>query len=117
MLVQIRPGTDGALALGLAHLLIARGAVDAAFVRAHVFGYREFVEMVREYDPDRVSDITDVPVTAIERLADWIATIAPLSICAGFGMQRYTNSAQTMRSLIALLALTGNIGKPGAGWI
>ena len=32
-------------------------------------------------------------------------------------MQRYTNSAQTMRALIALLALTGNIGKPGAGWI
>jgi anaerobic selenocysteine-containing dehydrogenase len=117
MLVQIRPGTDGALALGLAHLLIARGAVDDAFVRAHVHGYREFVEMVREYDPDRVSDITDVPIKAIERLADLLATVSPLSICAGFGMQRYTNSAQTMRSLIALLALTGNIGKPGAGWI
>jgi anaerobic selenocysteine-containing dehydrogenase len=117
MLVQIRPGTDGALALGIAHLLIARGAVDDAFIRSHVLGYRQFAEMVREYDPDRVAEITDVPLKAIERLADLIATVAPLSICAGFGMQRYTNSAQTMRSLIALLALTGNIGKPGAGWI
>jgi anaerobic selenocysteine-containing dehydrogenase len=117
LLVQIRPGTDGALALGLAHLLIARGAVDDDFVRRHVVGYRQYAEMVRKYDPDRVSDITDVPLKAIERLAELVATVAPLSICAGFGMQRYTNSAQTMRSLIALLALTGNIGKPGAGWI
>jgi anaerobic selenocysteine-containing dehydrogenase len=58
-----------------------------------------------------------VPVEVIERLADLIASITPLSVCAGFGMQRYTNSAQTMRALITLLALTGNIGKPGAGWI
>jgi anaerobic selenocysteine-containing dehydrogenase len=117
LLVQIRPGTDGALALGLAHLLIARGAVNDEFIRAHVLGYRRFAEMVREYDPDRVRDLIDVPIDVIERLAGLLATIAPLSICAGFGMQRYTNSAQTMRSLIALLALTGNIGKPGAGWI
>ena len=58
-----------------------------------------------------------MPVEVIERLAEMIGSITPLSICAGFGMQRYTNSAQTMRALIALLALTGNIGKPGAGWI
>jgi anaerobic selenocysteine-containing dehydrogenase len=117
LLVQIRPGTDGALALGLAYLLIARRSIDDAFIRDHVHGYREFAAMVRGYPPDRVAEITDVPVKVIERLADLIGSIAPLSICAGFGMQRYTNSAQTMRALIALLALTGNIGKPGAGWI
>ena len=117
LLVQIRPGTDGALALGIAHLLIARRSIDDAFIRDHVHGYREFAAMVRDYPPDRVADITDVPVEVVERLADLIGSITPLSICAGFGMQRYTNSAQTMRSLIALLALTGNIGKPGAGWI
>jgi anaerobic selenocysteine-containing dehydrogenase len=117
LLVQIRPGTDGALALGIAHLLIARRSIDEAFIRDHVHGYREFAEMVRDYPPDRVAEITDVPVEVIERLADLIASITPLSVCAGFGMQRYTNSAQTMRALITLLALTGNIGKPGAGWI
>ena len=117
LLIQIRPGTDGALALGIAHLLIARRSIDEAFVRQHVHGYREFAEMVREYPPDRVAEITDVPVHFIETLAEMMGTTEPVSICAGFGMQRYTNSAQTMRSLIALLALTGNIGKPGAGWI
>jgi len=117
LLVQIKPGTDGALALGIAHLLIARRTVDDAFIRAHLHGFDEFARMVRDYPPDRVAEITDVPVEVIERLAKMIGSIAPLSICAGFGMQRYTNSAQTMRALIALLALTGNIGKPGAGWI
>ena len=117
LLVQIRPGTDGALALGIAHLLIARRSIDDAFVRNHVHGYQEFAAMVRDYPPDDVAEITDVPVEVIERLTDLIGSITPLSICAGFGMQRYTNSAQTMRALIALVALTGNIGKPGAGWI
>jgi len=117
LLVQIRPGTDGALALGIAHLLIARKETDDAFIRDHVHGFQEFAAMVRDWPPDRVAEITDVPVSVIERLAEMIGSIAPFSICAGFGMQRYTNSAQTMRALIALLALTGNIGKPGAGWI
>jgi anaerobic selenocysteine-containing dehydrogenase len=53
----------------------------------------------------------------IERLAAAIGTVAPVTICAGFGMQRYTNSGQAMRAIIALLALTGNIGRPGAGWV
>jgi anaerobic selenocysteine-containing dehydrogenase len=117
LLVQIRPGTDGALALGIAHLLIARRWVDEAFIQQHVHGFQEFASMVRDFAPDKVAEITDVPVESISRLADLIHTSPPVSICAGFGMQRYTNAAQTMRSLIALLAITGNLGKPGAGWI
>jgi anaerobic selenocysteine-containing dehydrogenase len=46
-----------------------------------------------------------------------MGTIGPMTINAGFGMQRYTNSGQTMRAIIALAAITGNIGKPGGGWI
>ncbi len=117
LLVQIRPGTDGALALGIAHLLIKGSALDEAFVREHVHGFDQYAAMAADYPPDRVAEITDVPVEIIHRLANLIGSISPLTICAGFGMQRYTNSAQTMRSLIALLALTGNLGKPGAGWV
>ena len=60
--------------------------------------------------------MTDVPSEYIEQLAALFA-IHPATICAGFGLQRYTNGGQTMRALIALLAVTGNIGRPGAGWI
>ena len=117
LLVQIRPGTDGALALGIAHLLISNSALDEVFIHEHVYGFDEYAAMVADYPPDRVAEITDVPVDIIHRLTGLIGSIAPLTICAGFGMQRYTNSAQTMRSLIALLAITGNLGKVGAGWI
>jgi anaerobic selenocysteine-containing dehydrogenase len=117
LLVQIRPGTDGALALAIAHLLISGAALDEAFIRNHVHGFDEFAGLAAEYPPDRVAEITDVPVEIIHRLAGLVGSITPLTICAGFGMQRYTNSAQTMRSLISLLALTGNLGKAGAGWI
>jgi anaerobic selenocysteine-containing dehydrogenase len=117
LLVQLRPGTDGALALGIAHLLIEMGAVDGDFIGANIVGYEAFAAMAAEYPPDRVAEITDVPEEILHRLAALFGTVAPLTICAGFGMQRYTNSAQTMRALIALLAITGNLGKPGAGWV
>ena len=117
LLLRILPGTDGALALGVAHLLVARGMVDHPFIERHVAGFEPFRELLGDYPPRRVAEITGLPVEAIERLAADVGGIAPLTICAGFGMQRYTNSAQTMRSLLALLAITGNLGKPGAGWV
>lgn len=117
LLLQPRPGSDGALALGVAHLLIRNGAVDGQFVAQHVAGFDEYAAMVNQYTPARVADITGVPKEFIHRLAEAIGCVSPVSICAGFGMQRYSNSGQTMRALITLLAITGNIGKPGAGWV
>jgi anaerobic selenocysteine-containing dehydrogenase len=116
-LLQIRPGTDGALALGLARQIIVNGQIDRAFIDGHVLGFEEFAAMVEDYTPDSVAAITGIPEEEILRLATDLGTIAPATLCAGFGMQRYTNSTQTMRALIALLALTGNLGKPGAGWV
>ncbi len=116
LLIQPRPGSDGALALGIAHLLIRQDRIDHAFIERHVLGFPEFSRMVEEFTPERAAELTDVSVKYIERLADCLGTIKPATICAGFGMQRYTNGGQTMRAMIALLAITGNIGKPGAGW-
>ncbi len=117
MLIQPRPGTDAALALAVAHVLVKNGHVDCEFVDRHVLGFDEFERSIADFTPGRAAAITDVPELYIERFADLIGTIKPATINAGFGMQRYTNSGQTMRALIALLALTGNVGKPGAGWI
>jgi len=70
--------------------------------------------MVSKLDLTALADITEVPASTIEELARLIGTVQPLTIVPGFGMQRYTNSGQTMRALLALIALTGQIGKPGA---
>lgn len=116
LLIQPRPGSDGALALGVAHLLLKRNHVDTPFIERHVFGFHEFCALAEDFTPERAAELSDVPVTHIERLADCFGSIRPATICAGFGMQRYTNSGQTMRAMIALIAITGNIGYPGAGW-
>lgn len=116
LLVQPRPGTDGALALAIAHLLIQSGRVDRTFIDRHVVGYAELEASVRDFTPEKASEVTEVPVKAIHRLAEHFGTVRPMTINTGFGMQRYSNSGQTMRAILALLAITGNIGKPGAGW-
>jgi anaerobic selenocysteine-containing dehydrogenase len=115
-LIQPRPGTDGALALALAHVLIKRDRIDHEFIDRHVLGFAEFKERAHSFTPERAAALCDVPASSIERLAEYLGTVKPATICAGFGMQRYTNSGQTMRCMIALLALTGNLGFPGAGW-
>jgi anaerobic selenocysteine-containing dehydrogenase len=117
LLIQPRPGTDGALALAIAGLLIRENRIDHRFIEEHVYGFPEFAELVAAWTPERSSGVCDVPVNYIYRFAEVIGSGVPVTINAGFGMQRYTNSGQAMRAIIALLAITGNIGRPGAGWI
>jgi len=117
LLIQPRPGTDGALALALGHTLIKEGFVEQTFIDSYVLGFEDYRESVLQFTPERAEKITDIPLKHIYRLAENIGTIKPVTINTGFGMQRYTNSGQTMRAILALLAITGNIGKPGAGWI
>jgi anaerobic selenocysteine-containing dehydrogenase len=117
LLIQPRPGTDGALALAIAGLLIREDRIDHRFIEEHIHGFPEFAELAAAWTPERSSGVCDVPVNYIYRFADVIGSGVPVTINAGFGMQRYTNSGQAMRAIIALLAITGNIGRPGAGWI
>jgi len=117
LFLRPRPGTDAAIALAVAHRLIERGWVDEPFVRDHVHGFEAFRDGVRERTPAWAAGVAGVPEAQIERLAELLGTMRPATINAGFGMQRYTNSGQTLRAMISLLALTGNVGKPGAGWI
>ncbi|MGD8395009.1 MAG: molybdopterin-dependent oxidoreductase [Candidatus Eiseniibacteriota bacterium] len=116
-LVQPRPGTDGALALAIAHRLIAAGWIDHDFIDRYVHGFEAFAARARGWPPARAAAVTGVPEATIEALAGDLGRLRPVTLCAGFGMQRYTNSGQTLRALIGLLALTGNIGAPGAGWV
>lgn len=116
LFLQPRPGTDGALALAVAHSLIESGGIDSGFVERHVLGFERFGEAAAEMPPVKAAEICEVPVGEIEELARLLATVEPATICAGYGMQRYTNSGQTVRAILALAVITGNLGQPGAGW-
>jgi anaerobic selenocysteine-containing dehydrogenase len=117
LLLPLRPGTDGALALGVGHVLVRDGHIDRAFVEGHVLGYDAWAELVSAWPPAHAAQVCGVPESSVERLGQLLGTVHPATIVPGYGMQRFTNSGQAMRAMIALLAVTGQVGRPGAGWM
>lgn len=116
MLIQPTPGTDGALALAIANLLILNDWIDHDFINQHVLGFEEFRDHVKEFTSLWASEITGVPEELIYKMAYTIGNVKPMTLIPGYGMQRFSNGGQTIRCLLALSVLTGNIGKPGACW-
>ncbi len=114
ILIQPKPGTDAALALGIANILIQNNWIDQDFIDKNVLGFEEFNESVKSYSLKRTSELTDISEDLIEELAFIIGNTKPMTLAPGYGMQRYTNGGQTIRCLLALNVITGNIGKPGA---
>lgn len=116
MLIQPVPGTDAALALAVANLLILNNWIDKDYINQNVLGFDEFRDYVKDFTSLWASEITGVPEELIYKLAWSIGNIKPMTLIPGYGMQRYSNGGQTVRCLLALSVLTGNIGKPGACW-
>jgi anaerobic selenocysteine-containing dehydrogenase len=114
--LQPRPGTDAALALGLAHVIVAEGLHDADFLSRHASGVEDYFRRVADYPPERVGRITGLDPGAIRHLAALYGRTRPALLIAGFGLQRHRHAGQTMRAVALLPALTGNVGLPGGGW-
>lgn len=115
MHISPSPGTDGALALTMANILIKRDFIDREFIEKHVLGFDKFKNYVGEFTPELGSKITGIPISKIEELALQYGNTKPSSIIVGFGVQRYTNGGYTVRAIDALGAITGNIGISGGG--
>lgn len=116
LLIQPLPSTDAAIALAVANIIIKNGWIDKEFIDKYVLGYNEFKAHVQQFTPEWASKITGVSVELIEDLAWNIGNVKPMTLIPGYGMQRYTNGGQTVRAILALSVITGNIGKPGACW-
>jgi anaerobic selenocysteine-containing dehydrogenase len=116
LFIQPKPGTDGALALAIAKLLIDNQQYDNDFVEKHVSGFEEFAESLKKYTVRELASIADVDEILIHELAELIANTKPMTIIPGYGMQRFSNGGQTIRCILALSVITGNIGKKGACW-
>jgi assimilatory nitrate reductase catalytic subunit len=109
------PKSDLTLAYGLAHLLIAWGAVDKDFVEASTVGFEGFAAHAEAFPPERVSAATGLPVDALELLADTIASGKRVSFWWTMGVNQSHEGTRVAQALIALALLTGNIGRPGTG--
>ena len=116
LFIQLKPGTDGALALAVAKQLIDNQLCDTEFIERYVLGFEEFVESLKKYSVTELAAIADINESIVFELADLIANTKPMTIIPGFGMQRFSNGGQTIRCILALSVITGNIGKKGACW-
>ncbi len=109
------PGTDGALALGLAHIIVAENRHDEAWLEAYTVGWPQLKERLAAYEPGCVAAITGLPEQQIIDLAHLYATTQPALIKIADGLQRHLNGGQTVRAICALPALTGQYGVCGGG--
>ena len=113
--IAIRPGTDGALALGLMHVILNEGLEDREFIRERTHGFERLAERAREYPPARVAAWTGMTAAEIEALAREYATTRPTAIRLNYGVQRTENGGTAVRAIAMLPALTGAWKYRGGG--
>lgn len=114
--LPIRPGTDGALALAMMHVIITEDLVDHAYVRKATVGFAQLAEHVQQYTPAWAADITGLPAEHIVRLARAYATTRPAAIRLNYGMQRHGGGGMAARTIAALPALVGAWQQQGGGF-
>ena len=113
--LQLRPGTDGAVALGMLHVIIREHLYDAAFVDAWTVGFDALAERAAEYPPERAAEIAWVRPEDIEAAARLYAKSGPACIAPGIAPELQTGGVQALRAVACLEAVTGNLDVVGGG--
>jgi anaerobic selenocysteine-containing dehydrogenase len=114
--IRIRPGTDAALALGMMHAIVADGLHDRDFVARHTLGFEALAAHLEPHTPEWAAAVTGVGADRIRALARRYATTRPAMILVGgSSMHKGDNGWQGARAVACLPALTGDLGRPGAG--
>jgi anaerobic selenocysteine-containing dehydrogenase len=113
--IAIMPGTDGALALAMMHIILRDGLQDQDYIDRYTIGFDALRSRVKEYDPSRVSRITGIPEQTIERLTHEYAANSPAFIRVNYGLQRHAGGGMAVRNIFCLPALVGSWRHPGGG--
>lgn len=112
--VKVKPGTDGALAMAMAKVIISKNLQDNEFISKYVLGFEEYKEHLEEFDLEYLSKECGISIEEINKLTE-IYCEKNSSIYLGYGMQKYKNGGNTIRAIDALGALTGQVGVKGGG--
>ncbi|MCL2140357.1 MAG: molybdopterin-dependent oxidoreductase [Dehalococcoidia bacterium] len=107
--LQLRPGTDAALLLGMLYVIISQELFNKEFVDKWCYGFNELKERVTEYPLERVAEITGVATELIASAAKLYATTSPACFVEGLGIEHNPNVAPALQARWALAALTSNI--------
>jgi len=114
---QLRPGTDGALTLGMLNVIIKEGLYDKKFVENWTVGFDKLEKHIEDYSPEKVAEITWVPAEIIRKMARMYATTKPACISPRNALDQHTNASCSIRAIDILMAITGNIDIKGGNII
>ena len=112
---QLKPGTDVAFYNGVMHEVIRLGLIDKDFIEHRTTNFAALADTVRDYPPERAAQISGVDADVIRRVARAWGEAAAGVIFWGMGISQHTTGTDNARCLIAMCAITGNIGRPGSG--
>jgi molybdopterin guanine dinucleotide-containing S/N-oxide reductase-like protein len=113
--LPINPGTDGALALAMMHVIIGDGLHDTDYVAKHTLGFDELREKVKAYPPERAAQWTGISADDIRKLAREYATVRPSVIRLNYGVQRSENGGTATRAIAMLPCIIGSLKEVGGG--
>ena len=113
--LPLRVGSDVALLLGMAHVIMREGLADADFIAARTSGAEELQAHVQQFTPQWAEEITGVPAQDIETAAAWYGAADKGAIYYTLGITEHICGVDNVQSLCNLALMTGNIGREGTG--
>ena len=113
--LPVNPGTDGALALAMMHVIIGEGLHDTDYVAKYTLGFDQLREKVKAYPPERAAQWTGISAEDIRKLAREYATTRPAVIRVNYGVQRSENGGMATRAISMLPCITGSLKEVGGG--
>jgi anaerobic selenocysteine-containing dehydrogenase len=113
--LQLRPGTDIPLLMGVLHVLVHDGRIDRAFVDAHTSGWDAVADAARVWTPERTERVTGVPAEDVLAAARIFGAAKAALSCWAMGVNQSVSGVDTSLAIINLHLATGQMGKPGAG--
>ncbi len=113
--VRQKLGSDVALLNGIMRIIVENDWHDKAFVEERTEGFEALTEVLKNYPPDKVTEITGVSEDDLRTIAEWYATSEASTILYAMGITQHTHGVDNVKSLANLAMLTGNMGKPSTG--
>ena len=113
--IPIRPGTDGALALGMMHVLFTRGLVDRDYLERYTLGHEQLRARACEWTPSRTAEVTGLAEQTIVELGESYGRAKAAFIRVNYGLQRHGGGGMAVRNIACLPAITGHWRRAGGG--
>jgi predicted molibdopterin-dependent oxidoreductase YjgC len=113
--LPIRVGSDTALLLAMAHVIVREGLTDSEFIAERTTKAEEFIKHVEPFTPEWAAEITEVPAADIEKAALWYGQAEKSAIYYTLGITEHICGVENVQALCNLALLTGNIGREGTG--